>query len=50
MDIQVKGRIKLDVVRDGKVIDSTGWINNIITNVGKAAVAGLVGNTGATLP
>lgn len=43
----VSGRIKLQVIRNGKVIQDTGWIKNIITNVGKAAFVGLMGNTGA---
>ncbi len=44
--IQVTGKIRLEVIRGGKVVHDTGWISNIVTNVGKAAVAGLVGNTG----
>lgn len=44
------GRIKLEVIRNGKTIFATDWIKNIETNVGKAATAGLVGNTGAISP
>ncbi len=44
MDIRIQGRIKLDVIRKGKIIDSTGWLKNIITNPGKAEVANLIGN------
>lgn len=45
--IKIIGQVRLvhrDV--DGNVLSDTGFIKNIITNDGKAAVAGLVGNTG----
>lgn len=42
------GKIKLNIyTKEGKLRDSTGWIKNLTTNDGKAAFAGLAGNTGA---
>lgn len=47
MKLTLAGRVKLDIIRNGKVVATTGWRHNIITNAGKAAIAGLAGNTGA---
>lgn len=46
--LKVKGQVRL-VLRnsDGSLIEDTGFQDNIITNAGLAAMAGLVGNTGA---
>lgn len=33
--------------KDGKIKSDTGWLKNTITNAGKAAAAGLLGNTGS---
>jgi hypothetical protein len=46
--IKIIGMVRL-VHRDknGKIKSDTGFIKNVITNDGKAAVAGLVGNTGS---
>jgi hypothetical protein len=42
------GKFKIDIyTKEGKLRDSTGWIKNLTTNTGKAAFAGLVGNTGS---
>lgn len=46
----IVGRVRLECYRKGKKVWDTGFINNITTNVGKAAIAGLVGNTGAVNP
>jgi hypothetical protein len=43
--LKIQGRIRLDIIRNGKLIKGK-WIKNVITNIGKASVAGLVGNTG----
>ncbi len=45
--IKVRGLVRVKTVKDGIVLDDSGWIENTITNVGLAAMAGLVGNTGA---
>jgi len=44
---KLKGFVRL-VIRDvnGKIKSDTGWLKNTITNAGKAAAAGLLGNTG----
>lgn len=48
-ELGIKGRIKLDIYSvDGKLKDTTGWINNIITNAGKAQLALLAGDASAT--
>lgn len=41
----IKGRFRLDVFSEGKLV-STGKWNNIITNVGKAQIALLAGASG----
>jgi len=41
--IKIKGLIKIDLIRDGKIID-TREIKNVITNTGKAEIANLCGN------
>lgn len=46
-EITLKGRIRLECYRKGVKVWDTGFVNNIITNVGLAAVAGLTGNTGS---
>ena len=47
MKIKIEGRYKIDVLdKDGKLISSSGWRKNGITNAGFAAIAGLAGNTG----
>ncbi len=44
----LQGRIKLDIYdKNGVLKDSTGWINNIITNAGKAQIALLAGDATA---
>lgn len=43
----LQGFIKLDIIRDGKLIESTGWIKNTITNAGKAQMALLAGDATA---
>lgn len=43
-NITLQGKIKLDCYHDGKFKWSTGWINNTITNAGKAQVALLAGD------
>lgn len=46
--LTLAGKIKLDVFSaDGKLKDTTGWINNIITNAGKAQIALLAGDASA---
>lgn len=46
--ISIAGRIKLDIYsKDGVLKDTTGWISNIITNVGKAQIALLAGDATA---
>lgn len=48
-ELTLAGRIKLDVYsKDGVLKDTTGWINNIITNAGKAQLALLAGDATAT--
>ncbi len=45
--LKITGQIRLQCfTKDGKSKWDTGFIKNIATNAGKAAVAGLVGNTG----
>ncbi len=47
-NISQKGQIRLQCHRaDGSLKFDTGFIRNTITNAGKAAMAGLTGNTGA---
>lgn len=42
------GRLRLQVLDgQGNLVQDTGFIDNLITNAGKAAMAGLFGNTGA---
>ena len=44
-NLSIKGRVKVERhSASGKLIDSTGWLNNTITTAGLAVVAGLVGN------
>lgn len=45
-DFKINGQVKLDIIRNGKLIDSTGWIKNVITSVGKAQIALLAGAAG----
>jgi hypothetical protein len=44
---QASGTFKLDIIRNGVVVDSTGWRKNIITNAGKAQLALLAGDASA---
>jgi len=46
-NIKIKGYIKVDVVRKGKIIDTSGWKRNTITNAGLALVASLIGDASA---
>lgn len=41
-----KGKAKWQHIRNGVVIDESGWISNVITNAGKAAEAGLISGVG----
>jgi hypothetical protein len=45
--IKISGRVKLVIKHPDGRIEDTGWIENLITSAGKAAMAGLVGNTGS---
>lgn len=46
--VQVRGLARLMVLNpDGSLVSDTGFQENIITNLGLAALAGLAGNTGA---
>lgn len=46
--LKIKGKIRLQVLnKDGKILQDTGFMENLVTNAGKAAIAGLVGNTGS---
>lgn len=45
--VEVHGRFKLDIIRNGVLVDSTGWVPNIITNAGKAQIALLAGDASA---
>lgn len=45
--IKVIGKVRLQVFDGDKCIQDTGFQENLVTNAGKAAIAGLVGNTGA---
>ncbi len=46
--IKIIGKVRLEIYdSEGNLKSDTGFLNNIITNAGKAAVAGLVGNTGS---
>lgn len=48
-ELTLSGKIKLDIFSaEGKLKDTTGWINNIITNAGKAQLALLAGDASAT--
>lgn len=43
--IKVSGMVKLDIIGvDGKLRDTTGWIENTISNNAFAVISGLVGN------
>ena len=43
--IKVSGMVKLDLIGvDGKLRDTTGWIENTISNNAFAVISGLVGN------
>lgn len=45
---KLAGRIRLEIRdKNGNVKDDTGWINNIITNAGKAQIALLAGDASA---
>lgn len=44
--LKIKGRVNLKVIRNGNLVQEVE-VDNGITNAGFAAVAGLVGNTGA---
>lgn len=46
--LKIKGSVRLQVLdSNGQVLQDTGFSDNLVTNVGKAAIAGLIGNTGA---
>lgn len=47
-NLTIKGFIKLDHFRDGKLLSSTGWRRNTITSAGKAQIALLAGDASAT--
>ena len=42
MNLELNGWVRLKLIRNGKIIKDTGWIKNVITNTGKAQVAGLI--------
>lgn len=45
---KVRGFIRLQIRdKDGNIRDDSGFMENVITNTGLAAMAGLVGNTGS---
>lgn len=45
---KVRGFIRLKIRdKDGNIRDDTGYMENVITNAGLAAMAGLVGNVGS---
>ena len=47
---KVRGFIRLQIRdKDGNIRDDTGFMENVITNTGLAAMAGLVGNTGSQI-
>lgn len=48
MNLNITGRVKTEIWRDGKCIDKGKWINNIVTNAGKAQIALLAGDASAT--
>ncbi len=49
--VQVRGFIRLQVKNaDGSLVSDTGFQENIITNTGLAAFAGLAGNVGSVNP
>lgn len=45
--VKLHGKFRCQIVRNGKVIDDSGWFPNIITNASLAVMSGLVGNTGS---
>ena len=46
--IKVRGFLRLQVKdKDGNLLQDTGFSENLVTNAGLAAIAGLVGNTGS---
>ena len=45
--IKVEGQVRLQVIKDGVVLQDTGFQKNTITNVAFAVFSGLVGATGA---
>lgn len=46
--LSIKGRFKLDIHGvDGKLRDSTGWVDNLTMNAALAVFSGLAGNTGS---
>lgn len=46
--IKVQGSVRLILKdKEGNILQDTGFQENIITNTGKAAIAGLMGNVGA---
>lgn len=46
--IKIIGKVRLQqFTPDGKCVDDTGFGENLVTNVGKAAIAGLTVNVGA---
>lgn len=45
---KIRGFIRLQIRdKDGNIKEDTGFMENVITNAGLAAMAGLVGNTGS---
>lgn len=49
--INVKGRLKVDFYKDGKLVEAGEWRDNIVTTAGKNALAALLisANAGTTL-
>jgi hypothetical protein len=43
----IKGFAKLDCFKDGKLLWTTGWLKNKITNASLAVYSGLTGNVGS---
>ncbi len=48
-DLKLRGIITLTKIKDGKILEET-TIQNTITNIGKADVAGLIGDEGGVSP
>ena len=46
--LEIVGKIRIEVKdSNGNLLQDSGWHSNIITSVGKAAIAGLAGNVGS---